>query len=262
MRIGCQINTWGKMDLPSILPEVKEAGYEGFEAAMPKIQEYMDDAKAFGEMIGRYGLVLSSVYVPGKWHIREEREKDLANCRKAAEFASALGCKQLIVGGSTMKPEDDEKAVLAETAMRYNEIGRIGKEYGLEVCVHPHAHPGATVASPAQIAEIMDTTDPELVFLCPDVGGHVVKGGGDAVEIHRVYADRIKYVHFKDIGADGEWRLLGEGITDYPTIVRLLRESGYDGWIIAEEECKPAIEKYGALECARRNCNYIRQLIS
>jgi len=253
---------WGNADISTIMKEVREAGYEGLEATMPKIADYLNDPARFKDMLSEAGLQMASVYVPGNWHVREEHANDLANCRAAAEFASFVGCKQLILSGGIMRLGDNERDALHETAACYNEIGRMCMaEYGLEVCCHPIARPGATVGSPAQIAEIMDTTDPKAFFLCPDVGGHIVLGGGDPVEIFRLYADRIRYVHFKDIDADGKWTLLGRGVTDYPRLIEMLREMGYDGWLTAEEECSEAIGELGPLECAKRNCAYVRSLL-
>ncbi|MEW6354950.1 MAG: sugar phosphate isomerase/epimerase [Planctomycetota bacterium] len=262
MKIGCQINTWGKLDIPSILEEVAKAGYEGFEAAAQKIVEYMDDPAEFKKMLEGYDLVLSSVYLSGKWHDPAERVNVLRTCQKTSAFAEAMGCAKIILGGGTMDPGDDMHTVLQETAARYNECGQIANSYNLKACVHPHAHENATVASPMQIAEIMDLADPRYVFLCPDVGGHIVKGGGHAVEVFRLYGERVQYVHFKDIDYNGKWCLLGEGTTDYPAIVDHLKHRDYGGWLIAEEECKEKIEELGPTECATRNCRYMKALLA
>jgi len=262
MRIGCQINTWGELDVPTILQEVAKAGYQGFEAALPKIADYLDKPDELKALAEENGLQMSSVYISGKWQDPDERVGILSMCQQASEFAEKMGCTKLILGGGTMEPGDDIGDVLQDTALRYNECGEIADSYGLQACIHPHAHENATVATPPQIAEIMDMTRPQHIFLCPDVGGHIVKGGGDAVEVLRAYGDRVRYVHFKDIDANGEWCLLGYGMTDYPEIVKMLRKHDYGGWLIAEEECRPKIEELGPTECAARNYRYMRALLS
>ena len=75
-------------------------------------------------------------------------------------------------------------------------------------------------------------TDPELIALAPDVA-HLVRGGADPVaEIHR-YAERIRYMHLKDI-RDDEFVELGEGTIDLRGVMDALTEIGYTGWAVIE----------------------------
>jgi inosose dehydratase len=58
-----------------------------------------------------------------------------------------------------------------------------------------------------------------------------------------VFADRlplIRHVHFKDISAGKQWKPMGEGVIDHPGLLRLLRDSGYPGWVMVEEESEMA----------------------
>ena len=84
--------------------------------------------------------------------------------------------------------------------------------------------------------ELMDRT---RVGWAPDVG-HIVNGGMDALTLLKEGRSRICHVHFKDRAADGAWAVMGKGDIDYPAIVRYLKESGYGGWIMVEDESPEA----------------------
>lgn len=64
----------------------------------------------------------------------------------------------------------------------------------------------------------------------------------DAVEILKKCRPLIRYVHFKDLDENGNWASMGEGIVDFPQIVKYLEDTEYDGWIIVEEESQEAVD--------------------
>jgi inosose dehydratase len=70
--------------------------------------------------------------------------------------------------------------------------------------------------------------------LCIDVA-HVAAGGGDPASVIRRYADRLVYVHLKDLDrATTTFRPLGEGDLDLDAIIDAVIDAGYDDWITVE----------------------------
>ncbi len=79
----------------------------------------------------------------------------------------------------------------------------------------------------------------------------------DPVEFLRKYADRLDYVHFKDVNETVYHQVLGEhirffdgcgkgamcpigtGSLDYPGIRKALEEIGYSGYVTIEQERDP-----------------------
>ena len=78
------------------------------------------------------------------------------------------------------------------------------------------------------------------LWFAPDIG-HIVHAGMDAVEIVRECRPLIHYMHFKDLDGNGNWVSMGEGIVDFPRIVLDLEDSGYQGWVVVEEESQAAV---------------------
>ena len=82
---------------------------------------------------------------------------------------------------------------------------------------------------------LMDGLDSSVVGFAPDFG-HIAKGGMNPVQTLEKYLPLVRHVHFKDMSAAGDWVEMGRGVIDFPTIVTRLCNSGYDGWILVEDE--------------------------
>jgi inosose dehydratase len=150
---------------------------------------------------------------------------------------------------------------------------RVADETGLRTAFHHHC--ATFVETPAEIDELMRRTDPALVGLCLDTG-HATFGGGDPVAIASRWRDRIWHVHLKDCdpairaraaaeGWDyqqsvkaGVFCELGRGSVDFRTVLTRLRETGYDGWLVVEQDVLPSMGT--PAESAARNREYLRSL--
>ncbi|WP_269082462.1 sugar phosphate isomerase/epimerase family protein [Aneurinibacillus tyrosinisolvens] len=106
-------------------------------------------------------------------------------------------------------------------------VSKIAEKYGLIPSYHPHL--GTIVEAPDQLDKLLSLTE---INLCPDTA-HIEAGGGDAIQVIKKYADRIKYVHLKDY-KEGEFLPLGEGKQNYHEMIEILKGAGYEGWITIE----------------------------
>jgi len=126
--------------------------------------------------------------------------------------------------------------------------------YGVRAVIHPHA--GGYIEFEDELDRIAADVPAELAGLCLDTG-HLDYSGMDPVETIRRYADRIDYIHFKDIDAakyadamdrrirffeacaEGVMCPIGRGRINYPELRALLSEIGYGGYITIEQERDP-----------------------
>lgn len=227
-KLGHVVHTWGDAPLEAALAEIAAIGFRGVELFTQQVTSYVTDPPAFGALLHRYGLVLSSLYLPADLVHPALAGDTVDRASAAASFLHALGAGHLIVGeGSGPQPKADfEKA-----AQALNRMGEACLDRGVELCLHPHM--GSIVQTPEQIDRIFALTDPAKVFFCLDTG-HVAKGGSDPVETTRKLSSRLRFVHLKDMRSDGRFVELGRGIIDHPAVLALLRELGYRGWILDE----------------------------
>jgi inosose dehydratase len=155
-----------------------------------------------------------------------------------------------------------------------NRIARaVRDDTGLRTVFHHHC--AGFVETPPEIDALMERTDPTLVGLCLDTG-HATYGGGSPADLLTRYRERIWHVHFKDCDPQvaararaeawdyqtalrhGLFCELGKGSVDFAALLRDLVKTGYDGWIVVEQDVLPAM---GApLDSARRNRHYLERI--
>jgi inosose dehydratase len=116
---------------------------------------------------------------------------------------------------------------------------------------------GAYVETPADVDELMRRVGPEVGLLFDS--GHMTFAGGDAAEILRKHVGRVCHVHCKDVRPEvirlarnrnwsflesvinGAFTVPGDGAVDFPALVAILREAGYEGWLVVEAEQDPVV---------------------
>ena len=90
---------------------------------------------------------------------------------------------------------------------------------------------------------------PEVIGWTPDVG-HIANGGMEPLEIMQQYAELINHLHYKDWDGQPEFAVMGEGKIDFVGITRWLRDRGFTGWIVCEDEGHRAIDDPDAVTLA------------
>ena len=161
-----------------------------------------------------------------------------------------------------------------EAAAGVERIARaVRDDTGLRTVFHHHC--AGHVETPEEIDVLMTRTNPGIVGLCLD-SGHATYGGGLPLELLARHRARVWHVHFKDCdpavaarareqGWDYQTALrhglfceLGHGSVDFPGLLAELQATGFDGWIVVEQDVLPAM---GApLASATRNRQYLKSI--
>jgi len=270
-----------------VLDEMHETGFAGTELGdwgfMPT-----DPAVLRQELAAR-NLKLLASWVSVYLHDAGRHAASEADAvRTARLLAEVGGPDNLIVLGNDpygdpmrtqnagrIRPEhgmtDAQWKVFTEGA---NRVARaVKRETGLRTVFHHHI--GTWVETPEETATFLSMTDPGVLGLVFDTG-HYRFGGGDPVEGLRRHADRVWHVHFKDHDprvaeqsrrnewdaiqsvAHGVFCELGHGDVDFPAVIQVLKDIGYDGWIVVEQDVLPGMGT--PKESAQRNRDYIRSI--
>lgn len=295
MRVGNAPISWGVCEIPGwgpqlpyerVLDEMARAGYEGTELGpwgyLPT------EPRRLAELLQGKGLALAASFVPVDLRESGRLEHERRNVESVASLLSSLGARHILIadGGDPLRMsiagrlEKTRAQGLSAEQWRYlahslEELARLCQDYGLELCVHSHG--GSYIENPDEIQRLCELTDPSLVKLCFDTG-HVAFGGGDPVALVEAFSDRIGHVHLKDIRlgrlkeklAQGEDYVaaaqadvfvpLGEGDVDIPKIFEILSRSGYDGWIIVEQD-RVLAEGEDSLSAPVKSREYLRETI-
>jgi inosose dehydratase len=223
------------------LEDITEAGFEHFESVKMAIDVFHGDPAPFLALCREYGVKANGFY----FHLNGQWDNDVEDVKRKLPFMAACGIHRMnvqatAVSGRPATQEEldyDLKVVLA--------IADLAKAYEIVPCLHPHFN--TTVMYENEIDFILQNTDPGLVAFGPDTA-HLMAGKCDPVAVIGKYRDRVKFIHLKDITADGiqaagmqagvevyaNFRELGEGIVDFPAVFRILDGVGYDGFLTAE----------------------------
>lgn len=146
--------------------------------------------------------------------------------------------------------------------------------YGVRAVIHPHA--GGYIEFADEIEALVRDIPYEIAGFCLDTG-HLAYSGMDPCAWLRKYADRLDYVHFKDIDRTVYEQVLGEhirffegcgkgamcpigsGMLDYDAIRRTLEEIGYQGYITIEQERDPR-NSDTSLRDVKRSVEYLKSV--
>lgn len=145
------------------------------------------------------------------------------------------------------------------------------ERHGVRAVIHPHA--GGFIEFADEVERVAADIPPEVAGFCLDTG-HAFYAGMDPVASLERYADRLDYIHFKDIDpavfrrvmgerirffeacAQGAMCPIGRGVIDYPAIRALLERIGYEGFITVEQERDP-LNAAGSLADVKASRDYL-----
>ncbi|PRX45871.1 2-keto-myo-inositol dehydratase [Prauserella shujinwangii] len=213
--LGSAPDSWGvwfpedehQVPYARFLDELVQAGYRWLELGpygyLPTEPERLADE------VGSRGLRVSGGTTFGALHRPHEWDDMVAHTRKVAELTAASGAHHLVfiptmyrderTGEYTESPELTAEQ-WRDFGNRADELGRILlEEYDVRLCLHPHAD--SHIQTQREIERYLNESDARYANLCLDTG-HVAYGGGDCVDLIRRYAERMGYVHIKQMDAD------------------------------------------------------------
>lgn len=289
IRFGIAPINWNNDDLPAlgsgyslerILSEMNQAGYEGTEFG----NKFPNEASVLCEILDTFNLKLTS-----SWHstyfVLNEQENELKNVEEKVSFLKEANAEIINIAECSGSVHSDinkslsSKPILSDSDWglligSLNKAGEICNNYGIRLAYHHHM--GTCVQTDEEIKRLLEFTDPNYVNLCVDTG-HLYYAGIDPVVFIKNNLDRIEHVHFKDVRKEefkrydsssdsflntilsGIFTVPGDGCIDFSSIVKILQQNHYNGWIIVEAEQDP--DKADPLHYAISARNYLDSII-
>lgn len=269
-----------------------ELDYVGTELGPPG---YLGDGAEVRERLSQRDLALVGAFLPQHLSRREMVTADRAWLRDSLRLlrdATPDGSRPFAVLAEGI----DEPARLAYTGRveqhpeaqlderRWDTLvdnlhatAELCHEAGLEPVFHPHA--GTYIETADEIDRLANRMDGSLLGLCLDTG-HFRYGGAAPAQAIRDYAALLRHVHLKDCrsdvlravaerGADlaaalhdGVFCPLGAGDADIPAAVDALRDVGYEGWLVVEQDqfLSPQDTRESLVAGQRANRAYLARL--
>lgn len=256
--IGADITTTRILDEAG-----RQIGFDGIENG----HRWPDEPEALSALLASHGLKFISGWYSTNLLIQSV-EAEIAAVQHHLAKLQHNGCKVCIVcetsnaiHGDPARPVNDRPrltaAEMAEFGQKLEAFAAYLAAQGITLVYHHHM--GTIVESPEDIDALMAATGPHTQLLFD--AGHCAFGGGDPVTMLTRHAARVRHFHAKNIRpaitakvrAEGWSFLQGvvagaftvpgdqEGGLDFGPLLKILKSSSFDGWIVIEAEQDPTI---------------------
>ncbi|MFC6355397.1 sugar phosphate isomerase/epimerase family protein [Luethyella okanaganae] len=275
-----EVPGWGIQLTPErVLSEMAELGFTATEigAAGFLPEAPADKATALRE----HGLAAIGSFVPVVMHKADVDPLPRLE-RELEDYAAAGGDVLVVCAVTGLRGYDVTREPLtdAEWATLFGNLDRITEvaaTQGVRAALHPHV--GTVIETADDVTRVLEGS---TIPFCFDTG-HLMIGGTDPVAFAAAYADRIAHTHLKDVSLEwvrkvkngeisyydacieGLYTPVGQGDVDVRAIVTSLVESGYDGWIVLEQDKivqdEPAPGE-GPITDARASVMFLRDVLA
>ena len=264
LKFGYAAITWGGNDEQAI-EDISAVGFPGIQLRAGILSRFGDRPAALRDLLARHRLTFVALS-SGNVSIDPALETRMIDEHVAhARFLRDAGGLYLQLIDEHPKGRDIAAGDHERLGTVMTEIGKRTSALGIPVAYHPHM--GSIGEKPNDIDRVLHACDPRYVRLLLDVA-HYQAGGGDPVAAIRKYADRLLFLHIKDLRQPhaGEARgpqqfaELGRGSVDLRGVFNTLREVNFSGWAVVELDSVP--EKGGTpKESAEISKRYLREVI-
>jgi inosose dehydratase len=289
VKIGINPISWTNDDLPWLggetplevaLAEGKAIGYRGFELG----NKFPRESAALRAVLAKHGLELASGWYSGRLAQRSV-EEEIAAVGPHLKLLAGNGAKVMVYGevaGSIQgapvplykRPRFFSDEQWKTYADRLTAFARHTLAHGVRLAYHHHM--GAYVETPADVDRLMALAGEEVGLLFDS--GHMTFAGGDAVAVLAKHARRVCHVHCKDVRPEvlrmarnrnwsflesvvnGAFTVPGDGAVDFDSLIGLLRDNGYRGWLVVEAEQDPVVAPSYAF--AEKGYRRLRELVA
>lgn len=269
VKIGINPITWTNDDVPELggdtpletcLSETRQAGYAGTELG----GKFPRRSRELGPILSGYGLELVSGWYDGRI-LEKEIDEEFDAILPHLTLLRDLGAKHVVYADTSrgrhgaIHDPISQRPKLADGEWRaYGaKITRLSErfaDFGVGMAFHHHM--GTIIETDAEIDRLMASTG-EAFGLLYDTG-HCSFSGGDPKSLLRKHVARVVHVHCKDVRPDvlararaedmsfmgavmqGIFTVPGDGAQDYDTLLKILADAGYAGWLVVEAEQDPA----------------------
>lgn len=229
---------------------LSEAGYCHWQSMDSK------DAATMRKQLDEYGLKPSAVSA----HSQLMQGWSVDHLTRALRYAAVLGAPYVNTAEGKrpdwLSPGDAMKLI----AIHLRAALQVAEEVGVSICFEPH---GEFSTHPDKVLQLLSEIDSPWLGINFDTGNTYI-AGQDPIVYLRAVAPHVRHVHAKDIGSAQSTRrgqvtgtpvgvAVGEGEIDFPTVISILKDHGYQG--VLAVEC-------GKEDEARRSYDYLNQVVN
>src|ERR1700682_5430199 len=246
----CEVPGWGYQLSPErVLAEMRDVGLPATELGPDGFLPA--DPAELTALLGRHGLRCVGTFAPVTLH--DPGHDPVADVAGPLDALVAVDGRILVLAAATGSEGYDSRPQLddhqwATLLANLDRVAAAAAARGITAVLHPHV--GTMVETRADVDRVLAGS---AIPLCLDTG-HLLIGGTDPVELARAVPHRVAHTHLKDVDArlaarvqsgeltyteavaKGMYTPLGTGDLDTVALVALLRDNGFDGWFVLEQD--------------------------
>jgi inosose dehydratase len=268
VRIGINPITWSNDDFPELggdtpletcLAETREAGYAGTELG----GKFPRQSTVLKPLMDRFGLKIVSGWYDGRCD-EKQVAAELDALGPHLQLLKDMGAAYVVYAdtsrgrhGAIWDPISQRPKLTADEWPAYGRkltaLAERMANFGVAMAFHHHM--GTIVESDEEVGLLMKHTGGAVGLLYDT--GHSSFSGGDPLELLKKHVKRVVHVHCKDVRKEilakarredmsfmdaviaGIFTVPGDGSTDYPSILKILADNNYAGWLVVEAEQDP-----------------------
>jgi inosose dehydratase len=246
----CEVPGWGyQLDADRVLGEMREVGLSATELG-PEGFLPTDPGELTG-LLDAHRLSCVGTFAPVLLH--DAGHDPLADIAAPLDALLACGAEVLVLAAATGTDGYDSRPTLddgqwATLLANLDRLADAAADRDVLAVLHPHV--GTMVETRSEVDRVLEGSN---IRLCLDTG-HLLIGGTDPLLLAREVPNRIAHAHLKDVDAalaarvqageltyseavrKGMYTPLGAGDVDIAGIVTALRNNGFDGWFVMEQD--------------------------
>ena len=246
----CEVPGWGHQLTPErVLAEMRDVGMVATELGPAGFLP--SDPAALTALLNSYGLRCVGQFAPVVLHNPDH--DPLPDIAASLDAIVACEADVLVLAAATGADGYDARPTLddsqwATLLTNLDRLADAAADHGVLAVLHPHV--GTMVETRGEVVKVLEGS---AVRLCLDTG-HLLIGGTDPLQLAREVPHRIAHAHLKDVDAKlaarvqageltyteavrrGMYTPLGAGDVDIAGIVTALRNNGFDGWFVMEQD--------------------------
>ncbi len=236
VHFGAQTNAWAidpkKFEsFLAVLEQIRQIGYMGFETGFANVMSQFSAPQNARRQMETTGLTFFGihVYLPHDLYDPSTNLPPATLYRKIAPGGLSLGARHMIFSAA---PAADAKQ-LEDKITGLDAAGKYSKRIGLSLAYHNETAQESE-SKLGELEALYDRTDPEYVSFLLDCG-HAYQGGMNVPAFLRKHHGRIVGLHLRDY-RDGKQVVLGQGTFPLAEVAATLKDVGWHGWVLNEEE--------------------------
>jgi inosose dehydratase len=246
-RFGSEVYTWFMSGngathqgrLGHMIEVISKAGFTGIQPIFTWMGDLIDP-DVLKAKLDEQGIQLAALALALDWNDvgETDQEREVADhaIRVLQRFPGAvLNTVQIPTGRHDLLARQKNLVKIV------NAVSKRAADKGVACSYHPNSPHSSIIRTEEDYKAVLESLDASVTGWTPDVG-HIINGGMDPLAKMKEYRSLINHVHFKDWDGNPEFALMGKGKVDLLGVTQWLKDIGYDGWIICEDEGEEALE--------------------